>query len=131
MARFDLDMDEFESLQQSMNDYGSGALKIINDVLHEEGGKKISDEIMKILPASGRTWKRKKAAARSTQPFTQEDGTLSVTVKTTNSYHYLYFPDDGSNTIRHMGNQQFMRQGGDSASGDIIDQCIGRLTEDF
>lgn len=131
MASFELDIDEFESLQQSMEAYGDGAIRIINDVIQNEGAEKIKAEIMPLLPASGRTWKRKKAPARSAAPFTQQSEMLAVTVKTVSSYNYLYFPDDGSNTIKHMGNQQFMQRGAENASSAIIDLCVGQLTEEL
>lgn len=131
MATFELDAQDLDALQEKMNAYGEGAAREINDVLHGEGAREINDQIMRILPSSGRHWKGKKAPARSAQPFTQEDGMLSVTIKTVNSYNYLYFPDDGSNTKKHAGNQQFMAAGAESASGKIMELCIGKLTEEF
>ena len=56
---------------------------------------------------------------------------LSVTIKTVNAYNYLYFPDDGSNTKKHAGNQQFMASGAENASDRIMELCIGHLTEEF
>ena len=38
MASFELEFDEVEALQQKMEEYGAGAQRIINDVLHGEGG---------------------------------------------------------------------------------------------
>lgn len=131
MATFELDAQELDELQQKMEEYGEGAARQINDVLHGEGAKEINDQIMRILPASGRHWKGKKAPASTAQPFTQEDGMLSVTIKTVSAYNYLYFPDDGSNTKKHAGNQQFMAYGAESASDRIMELCIGHLTEEF
>lgn len=131
MATFELDAQELDELQQKMEEYGEGAARQINDVLHGEGAKEINDQIMRILPASGRHWKGKKAPASTAQPFTQEDGMLSVTIKTVSTYNYLYFPDDGSNTKKHAGNQQFMASGTESASNRIMELCIGHLTEEF
>ena len=131
MATFELDAQELDKLQQKMEEYGEGAARQINDVLHGEGAKEINDQIMRILPASGRRWKGKKAPASAAQPFAQEDGMLSVTIKTVNAYNYLYFPDDGSNTKKHAGNQQFMASGAENASNRIMELCIGHLTEEF
>ena len=131
MVTFELDAQELDELQQKMEEYGEGAARQINDVLHGEGAKEINDQIMRILPASGRHWKGKKAPASTAQPFTQEDGMLSVTIKTVSTYNYLYFPDDGSNTKKHDGNQQFMASGAESASDRIMELCIGHLTEEF
>lgn len=131
MARFELDAQELDGLRQKMDEYGEGAARQINDVLHGEGAKEINDQIMRLLPSSGRHWKGKKASASSAQPFTQDDGMLSVTIRTVSAYNYLYFPDDGSNTKKHAGNQQFMLSGAENASNRIMELCIGQLTEEF
>lgn len=134
-ATFNLDTDQFEKLTATMEKYGEGAGNVIDDVLHNEGGKLISEEIMMLLPASGRKWKGKKAAAKRAQPFTQEDRPLSVTIKTKPAYGYLYFPDDGTNTRRHVGYKgkprEFMQKGADNRAEEIIDRCINRLIKEW
>ena len=129
MARIRLDAEELDALQEAMEQFGEGAAKEINDVLQDAGVREIKQEIQLLLPVSGRSWKKKKPAGKGAQPFTQENGMLEVTVKTVNNYHYLYFPDDGSNTKKHAGNQQFMLGGAENASEKIVEQCIGRLAE--
>lgn len=129
MAAFNVDYSGLDELSQAMEKYGDESIKIITEVLHNEGAKEIQDKIRNLLPASGRRWKGKKAPARSVNPFTQTNGVLEVTVKSTGAYGYLYFPDDGSNTQRHAGNQQFMKKGAEDATGRIIDLCLGKLTE--
>lgn len=129
MARFTLEADQIERLQAAMANYAGYAGKAVDEVLHNQGGKLINDEIMRMLPASGRTWKGKKAAAKSTQPFVQKNGPMSVTIKTKSAYNYLYFPDDGSNTQRHIGNQQFMKRGAENQTARIMDLCINKLIE--
>lgn len=126
-----LNSDQFERLQSAMENYAGRAGRIVDDVLHTEGAQLISGEIMRLLPASNRTWKGKKPAARNAQPFTQEDGSMSVTVKTKSAYHYLYFPDDGTNTKRHRGEQYFMQRGAENTTDEIIDRCIAKLTENW
>lgn len=120
------DMDEFTGM---MSRYGDAAKKVINDTLHQEGAKEIKKEITRLLPASGRSWKGKGAPARSAMPakFSQDDDLLAVTIAARGKYHYLYFPDDGSNTKRHVGNKQFMHKGAEKAAPKIIDLCLGKL----
>lgn len=120
------DMDEFTKM---MDQYGDAAKKVINDVLHEEGAEVIKKEISRLLPSSGRRWKGKGAAARAVMPgkFDQDEELLAVTIAARGKYHYLYFPDDGSNTKRHVGNQQFMHRGAEKASPKVIELCLGRL----
>jgi hypothetical protein len=50
-------------------------------------------------------------------------------VHSAKKYQYLYFPDDGTNTTRHVGNQQFFRRGAEDASGEIVDACTEKLTK--
>lgn len=127
-APFKLDVSEAERLQKVMDDFAGHAGRIVDDVLHEQGGKLIEEEIMMLLPVSGRTWAGKKPAAKHAQPFVQENGSLSVTIKTKPAYHYLYFPDDGSNTKNHRGGQNFMERGAQNQAEKIIDLCIAALT---
>ena len=130
-TRFELDSRQFETLQRAMQLYSGNAGREIDDVLHNEGGKLIQDEIMRLLPESGRKWKGKKTAAKRTQPFRQYDGSLSVTIASKTAYNYLYFPDDGTNTKHHIGYKgrprEFMYKGAENQTGKIIDRCIDRL----
>ena len=130
---FGLDMSEMETLQTAMEEYAGAAGPLIDEVLRGEGAEEIKKEITPLLPISGRTWKGKAKSASAVMPqrFTQENSSLSVTIKASGTYHYLYFPDDGSNTKRHIGNQEFMRRGAENASDRILDLCIGKLTENF
>lgn len=126
-----MDAEQAEKLRQAMQNYSGLAGREVDDVLHNEGGKLINDEIMRLLPASGRKWNGKKPAAKSTQPFTQFNGSLSVTIATKTAYNYLYFPDDGTSTLRHIGYKgkprEFMMEGAENKKVEIIDRCINRL----
>lgn len=101
----------------------------INDVIWNEAAPLIQESIQRLLPESGRKWRGKKPAAKSAAPFTQTNESLAVTVKTKYAYHYLYFPDDGSTTRKHAGNQQFMLRGAEAKQEEIIERCIAKLTE--
>ena len=132
MASFELDVSEVESLSTAMEQYGQGALRKIDDVLHGEGGDKIKDAIQLLIPSSGRRWKGKKAPASTADSLMQVNNEmLAVTIKSRTAYNYLYFPDDGSNTLHHAGNQQFFQRGAEGTADQIIELCVGRLTEDF
>lgn len=132
MASFELDYDEVEELQKVMEDYGTGAQRIINDVLHGEGGQKIKEQIHMLIPSSGRQWRGKRAPAASADSLQQlNEEMLAVTIKSKTVYNYLYFPDDGTNTVRHAGNQQFFMRGAEAASDAVVEMCLGKLTEDF
>lgn len=130
-STFTINSDDFEGIQNVISEYGDIGRSVINEVLHGDGAKKIQDEIMRILPYSGKIWRGKKTAARNAQPFTKREGNLEVKIFSKSTYGYLYFPDDGSNTKRHYGDQQFMRKGAENAAPDIIERCLGRLTNEF
>lgn len=123
------DAGEIDELKSVMDRFGVEAEKTINDVLHKEGAQEIKKDITHLLPASGRNWKGKGASARAAMPgrFAQDDDLLAVTIAARGKYHYLYFPDDGSNTRKHVGNQRFMKKGAEKATSKIIDLCLGKL----
>lgn len=126
---FSLHFGGYEELVEAMIEYPKKAEKAFDDVLHGEGFEEIKDEITMLLPVSGRRFKGKKAPAKAAQPFIGINGMLSVTVTARGHYNYLYFPDDGSNTVHHAGQQHFMRRGAENASDKIVELCLGRLQE--
>lgn len=133
-AEYTLDDTDYDRIMEAISKLADGSMaeKIINETLLDSGQKLIKEKIMNFLPESGRTWNRKALAAKSTEPFTHiQEENLSVTVRTKNIYHYLYFPDDGSNTMRHEGNQRFMQRGGDEAATKIVDDIIEKLLKKF
>lgn len=129
--RFELNIADVVRLENALKAYEGDAEKALNDVLHNQAGKLIQDEIKLLMPASGRKWKGKKAPAKTSKSIKVINGNLSVTETTTKSYHYLYFPDDGTNTQRHVGNQQFFLRGAENKKEEIIDLCVGRLVNNF
>lgn len=131
MSYFKLDAAEFDRLTERIKEYQGDAENAINEVLWGEGAQLISAAIMELLPRSGRTWQGKKRAAKDAAPFSQENDNLSVIVRSKHGYNYLYFPDDGSNTKKHEGNQHFMFRGAENEQERIIDLCIAKLTNEF
>ncbi len=131
IAKFSLE-DNLPELQQMLSQLSNEGEKIVTNVLHNEGADEIESGIQPLIPESGRKWKKKKQAAKKVKSFGKrkgESGNLNVVVGTKNSYHYLYFPDDGSNTKNHYGNKQFMKKGAESKAGKILDICLEQLTE--
>lgn len=131
MARFDMDTTEVERLFKAIQNFPGDAENAINEVFHDEAPEMVSEAIYLLMPMSGRTWNGKPTAARKAKSLTDETANLSFTVKTTGKYHYLYFPDDGSNTRNHVGNQQFFHRGGEMRQSEIVDRCITRITKNF
>ncbi len=130
-SAFRLSVSGFEEMQQAMAAYEGDVEAAINDVLHNEAGQLIQEEIKRLMPASGRHWAGKRRSAKNAKSLTEKKENLAITVKAATAYQYLYFPDDGSSTKRHVGNQHFFRRGGENKKEEIINRCIERLTENI
>lgn len=129
-----MDTKEIERLFNVVKNFPGTAEKSINDVFHNDAPPMVSDEIVRLMPASGRSWRGKAPAAKTAKSVaerTDERKNLAFAVGTTGKYHYLYFPDDGSNTRNHVGNQQFFQRGGENKQPEIVDRCITRIVSDF
>ena len=135
MSLFRLDWAELQGMEQAMKEYQGNVEEVINDVLHNEAGQLIHDEIKRLMPISNRTWKGKKAPAKTSNSLLVQGGNLSVTVQAQKTYQYLYFSDDGTNTTRHVGKngvpQEFFKRGGENKKEEILNRCIGRLVGAF
>lgn len=127
MSVFKLNSQDFERLEEAMKNFQGNTENAINNVLHNEGGQLIHDEIKRLMPMSGKRWKGKKAPAKTSNSLQIVGGNLSVTVRAKKAYQYLYFPDDGSSTRRHAGNQQFFSNSGENQKEEIMNRCINRL----
>ena len=129
---FEINISDAVRLEVALKAYESDAEKAINDVLHNQAGELIQDEIKLLMPKSHRTpWKGKKAPAKDSNSLRALKGNLYVAISTTKPYQYLYFPDDGTNTQKHVGNQQFFLRGAENKKEEIIDLCVGRLVNSF
>lgn len=128
---FSLDADQFDALAASMKEYGEGAADIVTDVIHSSG-EDIYQEIDPLIHSSGRTWRGHSSSAKgsSWQRYDTSER-LAITVSTVGSRSYLYFPDDGSNTKRHYGDQQFMRRGAEAAAPRILEKGTEALLANF
>lgn len=126
-----INVSEADKLQEALKAFEGEVEPAINDVLHNEAGGLIQDSIRQFIPVSGKSWKGKASAAKTSKSLTSVNANLAVTVTTTKKYQYLYFPDDGTNTRRHVGEQRFFERGGEAVKEEIIERCISRLTNNF
>lgn len=132
MSNFQMDAGDLEKVADAIMRFSDGkeAEQIINDYLIGEGGDILKQGIHDLLPVSGRTWAGKGAAAKSSDPFKKKTETnLSVVIHAPGRYHYLYFPDDGDDTVHHYGNQQFMFFGAENKAEEIGDNIVNKLLE--
>ena len=129
---FRLNFGDAERLQEAMKNYEGNTEEAINEVLHsEEVSELVSNKIKRLMPVSGKHWRGKKPAAKTGKSLESLQGNLSLTVKNKKAYGYLYFPNDGTNTKRHRGQQFFFERGGETAQGEIVERCINKLITTF
>lgn len=134
MSNVRVDYDGFNKLAERLGRFGEGAGQIIQGVYTDFAADEIKENALPLVHPSGRTFKGHRQSARGAGPervFTQTVDGLTLIVRTNRKFGYLYFPDDGSNTKRHAGNQQFMMRGMEKSTDAIIERCLAALTEDF
>lgn len=133
MARIELDAKVVERLDAAMRRFPTAAADEVTKVLHRKGKKLITDSIYLYMPRSGRTFEGKDPAAKDSKSLRDRDSKskLSVTISTKPTWHYLYFPDDGTTTKHHAGNQQFFKRGAEYVSGKVGDACVEAIIKKF
>lgn len=131
MAIMKMDIKDFERVESAIKKYQGNAEDAINEVLHNEASDLIQESIRLLMPVSGRTWRKKKPAAKTAKSLGEQKFNLAIVVKAEKAYQYLYFPDDGTNTRRHVGNQQFFLKGAELKKDEIINRCVERLVKEF
>lgn len=125
MSVYEIDDKEIERLYEQIKKYPSDAEKKITNYLHASGYQRMSQAIQNAIPVS----KRKKKHAKDAKALMDRNRTtnLSVTIGTRNKYHYLYFPDDGSTTVHHAGNQKFFQKGVEEEETSVINEMLDLL----
>ena len=128
-----IEFSDIDALHDMMLKFGAGSGQIVDKVLQNEGREEIERRIALLIPRSGRKWAGKARAAADAMPasFTHFAGQGYVEIVGRGKYGYLYFPDDGSNTRKHAGNQQFMFRGATAATNRVVDLCVGELLKNF
>lgn len=129
MANAELDIRGYEEIFDALRAFQGDAEKTINEILHGYGVELATQEITKLLPESGRTWKGKRKAAKQANPFTYRASNLAFEIVSRRPYGYLYFPDDGDNTTSHRGNQNFMGRGLENSIDSILDRVLVEVTD--
>lgn len=129
---FDINFLAVEEVEKALTEYSGNIEDAINEVFHSEEVNSLAQKAIKaLMPQSHKNWRGKKPAAKTSNSLRKLDGNLSVTIRTQKPYQYLYFADDGTNTRRHIGNQQFFARGGENVKGDIIERCKDKLVNNF
>lgn len=129
MSVYTMDARDLDKLQSAIKSYPKDAEKKITDYLHKEGYTLFSGNISALMPVSDRK-KKGIGHAKMSKSLRDREKTsnLSVTIGTTSKYSYLYFPDDGSNTLRHAGNQHFFERGVEKKEPEAVEEMLKRIT---
>lgn len=132
---YTVDFREAGEIEAAIEMYGAGSGQVIDKVLHGEGADRIKHAIPSHIHPSGRKWNGKTASIAGNpgagSRLSQDDAPLQVTIAARGALRYLYFPDDGSDTVNHIGDQQFMQTGAEEEEQNIIDMCMDALFEKF
>ena len=72
MARFEMDTKEIERLYNTIKNFPGNAEEAINDVFHNDAPPLVSDSIRRLIPTSGRSWRGKPQAAKSSKSSVKE-----------------------------------------------------------
>ena len=113
---FYIEKEDAARLQEKFRQFPGDVEKAVNDVLHQIGGPLIIQNIKSYMPASSKS-------------LSHINSNLAVEVNATKKYKYLYFPNDGSNTIHHHGGKWFMERGVEKSEEKIVDAICDRLED--
>lgn len=128
--KFYIEKEDAARLQEKFRQFPGDVEKAVNDVLHQIGGPLIIQNIKSYMPTSGRKpWRGKASSAKSSKSLSHINSNLAVEVNATKKYKYLYFPNDGSNTIHHHGGEWFMERGVEKSEEKIVDAICDRLED--
>lgn len=125
MTVYEVEYSEIERLYEKIIRYPADAEKKLTRYLHAAGYERLSKSIQNAIPVSD----RQKNHARDANALMDKEksSNLSVTIGTKSKYHYLYFPDDGSTTLRHAGNKQFFARGVENEETNVINEMLELL----
>ena len=130
-----VDYSDVVALEDRFARFGAGYGNVIDKRLHGEGAHKIKQYIPGFINPSGRKWKGKAPSIAGNpaagEKLAQDNEPMQVTIAARGRHGYLYFPDDGTNTRRHVGNQQFMLRGAERAAPEITEDLVSDLIEAF
>lgn len=128
-SKFTLRDTDIERLKSSISNCGESSERVINDYLHNKGGKKITDSITRFIPVS----KKGKRHAKNSKWYAQDDYNLAVNIsnslegKRGTSFYYLYYVATGTGTSRKKGSNKFMDKGMDKVYDQVVDELLDEL----
>ena len=131
MASVMLSYEQFERLFQALDGVAADTESAVNEALK---GSQVKNWMINSITGLTPVSKVKTSAwhprhAKSSSPYKESFENLSILIKSKTAFNYLYFPDDGSNTKRHQGMQQFMLHGMEEVTDQVIDEIAKKIIE--
>ncbi|MCR1955222.1 hypothetical protein NSA24_10500 [Clostridioides mangenotii] len=124
MIKFSLSTEQFDKLQERLEQSTKSLETDINNFLHTEGAQSTVKSITGFTAVSDRNKKH----AKMSNPYSVDTINLGFTIRTKNSFRYLVFPDGGIGAHNPIA-QQFFKKGLESESNRIFERLIKILDE--
>lgn len=121
-VKFELDYSEIEKLEKNIAKIPNLAEEAINQVLHIEGVRIVTENITSLMPVSN----VHKNHAKDSKWQAHKTGNLEFTIAANKKHGYLVFPDRGLGSSNPK-EQAFMQRGLDAATPIIIDKLHERI----
>lgn len=128
-VKFELNYDDYKTLDENIKKLGDKAEKSLNESLHKHGNKLIEPKITSLIPISTRFGRgiRDKIHARNSKWSKETKENLSLTITTKGgaaskkgSFGYLVFPNDGLGK-HNRDAQNFMEDGMNQALPSVVE----------
>lgn len=128
---FSLEDSGFAEVLEWAEELGPKGAEALKRYFADEAGPVIARRIDALMPVSGRRFRGHSSPARGSawQRYTPEGAGIEVAAS--GARRYLYFPDDGTNTVRHAGNQQFFPRGAQAAAPDVAEGALDALIREW
>ncbi len=123
----EVDYGEWEALEEAMKAYEGDVEKKVNGYLHGKGYEAFEKAIRNAMPQSDRKGKTRHAKTSKSIQDKYPSANLTLTIASKKPFGYLYFPNDGSNTKHHYGNQQFFERGVEQKTNQVIEDMVELL----
>ena len=124
-ARFEIEAEDIQRLQEAIMNYGDGAERIINDYLTQQANEMFRKSIDNLIPVSDRD----KQHAKGSDPLKGElVSNLELYIHTKPKFHYLYFPQTATGVhFQGKAPNDFMEEGLLAEYDNVINGMLDAL----
>ena len=133
-TNFSLKADDVARIQQAILRVSNTSEDVINNYLHNTGGKNIVKSITNYIPRSPR---KNVIHAKGSNWSEQINYNLAVNISNSlkgsrgKSFYYLYYVATGTGTNKKKGPRDFMTKGLDKEYNNIVDGILTELNKNI